>query len=71
MRDNIEGEHVTHTMTSYVYGKHIDMYFYRSTPYSFFQISALTCLPHERSPIIIPRYGFHFRSTDLADKPHS
>ena len=23
------------------------------------------------SPIIIPRYGFHFRSTDLADKPHS
>ena len=24
-----------------------------------------------KSPIIIPRYGFHFRSTDLADKPHS
>ena len=23
------------------------------------------------SPIIIPRYGFHLRSTDLADKPHS
>ena len=23
------------------------------------------------SPIVIPRYGFHFRSTDLADKPHS
>ena len=23
------------------------------------------------SPIIIPRYGFNFRSTDLADKPHS
>ena len=22
------------------------------------------------SPIIIPRYGFHFRSTDLAFKPH-
>ena len=22
------------------------------------------------SPIIIPRYGFHFRSTDLADKPY-
>ena len=21
------------------------------------------------SPIIIPRYGFHFRSTDLTDKP--
>ena len=21
------------------------------------------------SPIIIPRYGFHYRSTDLADKP--
>ena len=23
------------------------------------------------SPIIIYRCGFHFRSTDLADKPHS
>ena len=23
------------------------------------------------SPIIIPCYGFHFRSTDLPDKPHS
>ena len=23
------------------------------------------------SPIIIPRYGFHFRSTDLPNKPHS
>ena len=23
------------------------------------------------SAIIIPRYGFHFRSTDLAVKPHS
>ena len=23
------------------------------------------------SPIIICRFGFHFRSTDLADKPHS
>ena len=23
------------------------------------------------SPIIIPRYGFHFRSTDISDKPHS
>ena len=23
------------------------------------------------SPIIIRRCGFHFRSTDLADKPHS
>ena len=23
------------------------------------------------SPIIIPCCGFHFRSTDLADKPHS
>ena len=23
------------------------------------------------SPIVIPRYGFHFRSTDLVDKPHS
>ena len=22
-------------------------------------------------PIIIRRYGFHFRSTDLANKPHS
>ena len=22
------------------------------------------------SPIIIPRYRFHFRSTDLTDKPH-
>ena len=23
------------------------------------------------SPIIIPCYGFHFRSTDLSNKPHS
>ena len=23
------------------------------------------------SPIIIPHYGFHFRSTDLAEKPRS
>ena len=23
------------------------------------------------SPIIIPRHRFHFRSTDLTDKPHS
>ena len=23
------------------------------------------------SPIIIPHYGFHFRLTDLADKPDS
>ena len=23
------------------------------------------------SPNVIPRYGFHFRSTDLADKPNS
>ena len=23
------------------------------------------------SPIVICRYGFHFRSTDLADKPNS
>ena len=23
------------------------------------------------SPIIIPRYGFHFRSIDIVDKPHS
>ena len=23
------------------------------------------------SPIIIPHYGFHFRSTDLTDKLHS
>ena len=23
------------------------------------------------SPIIVPFYGFYFRSTDLADEPHS
>ena len=40
---------------------------------SLFQKIATRLKDHSllNSPIIIPRYGFHFRSTDLTDKPHS